>query len=73
MKTKIEIHDNGNDSGTFKVWAKIDGVLRCATTGQSEIQNVLNRKQEEDFWLQDSTKYAFMIPTNTAKEFFNTH
>lgn len=71
MKTKIEIHDNGIDSGTHKVWAKINGKLDCVTVAQGEVQSLLNRSQEENFFLQDKSKYSFIVPSNDVVAFFN--
>jgi hypothetical protein len=63
MNTYIEIHDNNtNLTGTYKVWYKdLQGNQQCKTMTYDEINKMLTRSQEEDFFLAAKAKYKFKI------------
>lgn len=59
MNTQIEIHDNNtNETGTYKVWYKDNGVTKCCTLSENYVNSLLSMRQKEEFFMG---KYKFGI------------
>lgn len=59
MNTKIEIHDNNtNETDTYKVWYKDNGINKVRTLGGNYVNALLDMRQKEAFFMG---KYKFKI------------
>jgi hypothetical protein len=66
MNTQIEIHDNNtNETGTFKVWFKLEKELKTITLSETAVNSLLTMRQKESFFIG---KFKFKITETDFKE-----